>query len=148
MNILFYSQSHSAMWVQYLTKIIELTHSAIFYSQTYLQNWSIKQLNCQILPMYVYTYSFYCLTKNCIITFSDVCKKLNNRILQCSNLKCTISNHNKSIFVFYILLTHFLKCDRIFDNRFAWSHSVIYVQNRTIKFYNDATWKCMHEIEP
>ena len=35
-------------------KIIELLHSTIFYSQMNKQNQTIKQLNYETLPMYIY----------------------------------------------------------------------------------------------
>ena len=36
-------------------KIVEVTHSRIFCSQMYKQNLTIKQLNYDILPIYIYT---------------------------------------------------------------------------------------------
>ena len=51
---------HSTMYVQNLTKIIELEQYKIFYSHKYL-----------------------------IVTFYDVYTKLNNKILQYNNLNCT-----------------------------------------------------------
>ena len=42
------------MYVGYLKKRTELTHSTIFYSKMYKRNRTIKQLNFHILPMYIY----------------------------------------------------------------------------------------------
>ena len=41
------------------TKIIELTHSTIFCSQMYERNQTIKELNCQILPIYIHIISWF-----------------------------------------------------------------------------------------
>ena len=60
----------------------------------------------------------------------------------------TRSNHNKSIVIFYNILTFYLLSANGFLIIFAWSHSVMYVQNRAIAFSDDVILKCMYEIDP
>ena len=55
-NIWFYFYAHYMIYVRYLTKIFELTHSTVFYWKVYEQSLTIKKLNCQILPMHIHIF--------------------------------------------------------------------------------------------
>ena len=69
-------------------KIIELTHSTIFYSQMNKQYWTTKQSNYEILPMYIYIIFIFWYQFALSHSLMFV-RKINNHILQCSDIKCT-----------------------------------------------------------
>ena len=66
----------------------------------------------------MYRYYFYTLISICVITFFDVHMKLNNRILQCYDLKCTYEIEPLK-FDYRILQSSnilFSKCDQFLNN--------------------------------
>ena len=131
-------------------KVIELTHSTIFYSQKKEQNRTTKKFNYEIVPMYIkdlYIW-FLVLIEICIVTFSDVRTKLNDHILQRSDLKCTYEIEPFRIDC-YILQSSgviFSKCDRFLIILALKSHSMISVRNLSITLYNNVMWKRTFEI--
>ena len=106
-------------------KIIELKHSTIFFSQMNAWNQTIKQLNYEVLPMNIsYTQFFNSLILIFIITFFDVRTKLNNHILQCSDIKytceikplqnyCQILHSSNVFFKWYQTFKSYLNCNQI-----------------------------------
>ena len=101
--------------VRYLTKRIELKHSSIFYSQMYEPNRTIKQFNCQILPIYI---------RIILILWSKLASS--HSMMYVRNETITFYNfamsnvptrltYNKPIVIFYNVLAFFL-CDQNFDN--------------------------------
>ena len=77
-----------------------------------------------LFNQYIYTSSFYSLILIGIIALFDVCVKLNNHVLQCSDIKCTYEIKPLQI-EFHILQSSnvfFEGAIGFFDNIFALNH--------------------------